>query len=74
MDLRTRSIRGVGAGLNPALGAAIAQAIGCPAAFLILGSFALGSRVLWVAFSPPLKPACARPSQAEDRDILAAAA
>ena len=68
------TVQGVGAALSPALGGAIAQAIGYPAAFLILGSFALGSLILWVAFSPLLKPACARPSQAEDRDAVAAAA
>ena len=55
------TVQGLGAALSPAIGGALAQAIGFQAAFLILGSFALGSLVLWVAASPILKPACARP-------------
>ena len=44
------TVQGAGAALSPAIGGAIAQAIGYPAAFLILGSFALGSLALWVGF------------------------
>jgi len=54
------TVQGVGASLSPALGGAIAQAIGYPPAFLFLGSFAIGSIALWLAFSPLLKPACAQ--------------
>jgi MFS family permease len=53
------TVQGVGAALSPALGGWIAQYLGYPAAFLILGSFALGSIALWLAFSPIVKPACA---------------
>ena len=55
------TVQGVGAALSPAIGGAIAQGIGFHAAFLILGSFALGSLALWLAAAPVLRPACARP-------------
>jgi hypothetical protein len=35
------------------------QKLGYPAAFLVLGSFAVGSIVIWLWFSSVLKPACA---------------
>ena len=54
------TIQGVGASLSPALGGWIAQSLGYPAAFVILGSLSLGSLALWLAFAPMLKPACAR--------------
>jgi predicted MFS family arabinose efflux permease len=41
------------------LGGIIAQYLGYRAAFLILGSFAIGSLILWLAFASTLKPACA---------------
>jgi MFS family permease len=53
------TVQGVGAALSPAIGGWIAQALGYSAAFLILGTFALGSLVLWLAFSAIVKPACA---------------
>ena len=59
------TVQGVGAALSPAIGGAIAQAIGFHAAFLILGSFSLGSLALWLAAAPVLRPACAGPD--EDR-------
>jgi MFS family permease len=56
------TVQGAGAALSPAIGGAIAQAIGDPAAFMILGGFALGSLALWIVLAPIVKPACARPS------------
>jgi MFS family permease len=52
------TVQGVGAALSPALGGAMAQAVGYRIAFLILGAFALGSLALWVAFAALVKPAC----------------
>jgi len=53
------TVQGVGAALSPALGGWIAQKLGYPAAFLILGSFAVGSIAIWLWFSSSLKLACA---------------
>jgi MFS family permease len=55
--------QGVGASLSPAIGGWIAQALGYPTAFVILGGFALGSIALWIAFASTLKQACARESR-----------
>lgn len=52
------TVQGIGASLSPAIGGWLAQLIGYPAMFLILGSLALGSIALWVAFAGLLKPAC----------------
>lgn len=53
------TMQGIGASLSPALGGWIAQYLGYPTAFLILGSLSAGSLVLWVGFASILKPACA---------------
>jgi MFS family permease len=53
------TVQGVGASLSPAIGGWIAQKLGYPAAFLILGSFAIGSIMIWLGFAASLKPACA---------------
>lgn len=53
------TVQGVGASLSPAIGGWIAQKLGYPAAFLILGSFAIGSVAIWLWFSSSLKLACA---------------
>ncbi len=53
------TVQGLGASLSPAIGGWIAQGIGYGPVFLILGSFALGSIVLWGGFASTLKPACA---------------
>jgi hypothetical protein len=53
--------QGVGASLSPALGGWIAQWQGFGSAFLILGSFALGSVVTWCLFAPTLRAACRIP-------------
>ncbi len=52
------TVQGAGAALSPAIGGAMAQVIGYPATFMILGSFALGSIALWIGFSGLIKPAC----------------
>jgi MFS family permease len=53
------TVQGIGASLSPALGGWIAQLAGYPVAFEVLGAFALGSIVLWVACAPLLRSACA---------------
>ena len=55
------TVQGIGAAVSPAIGGAIAQAVGYRIAFLSLGAFALGSLALWLIFARLLKPACARP-------------
>jgi MFS family permease len=52
------TVQGLGASLSPALGGWLAQYLGYPTMFMILGSFALVSIALWVGFSAILKPAC----------------
>jgi predicted MFS family arabinose efflux permease len=58
------TVQGLGASLSPALGGMIAQALGYRTAFLMLGSIALGSLVLWLGFAHQLKPACGSASDA----------
>ncbi len=58
------TVQGLGASLSPALGGFIAQHFGYRPTFLMLGSFAIGSIVLWMIFAPMLKAACDdRPSE-----------
>lgn len=52
------TIQGLGASLSPAIGGWIAQEIGYSSTFMLLGSFAMVSILLWVLFSPTLKAAC----------------
>jgi hypothetical protein len=53
------TVQGVGAALSPAIGGWLALDLGYPAAFVILGCFAIGSIVTWLLFASALKPACA---------------
>jgi MFS family permease len=53
------TVQGVGAALGPAIGGWLAQDLGYPAAFMILGCFAIGSIVTWLLFASVLKPTCA---------------
>src|SRR6266849_4580711 len=53
------TVQGVGAALSPAICGGLAQELGYPAAFTILGCFAIGSIVIWLSFASVLKPACA---------------
>jgi len=52
-------VQGIGASLSPAIGGWLAQELGYPAAFYILGGFAIASVALWVGFAGTLRPACA---------------
>ena len=52
------TVQGLGASLSPALGGWIAQSAGYNSTFLILGSFATVSILLWLVFSKTLKTAC----------------
>jgi MFS family permease len=52
------TVQGIGASLSPGLGGWIAQAVGYPAMFLVLGSFAVVSAALWIALLPIVRPAC----------------
>jgi MFS family permease len=52
------TVQGIGAALSPAIGGWLAQELGYPSAFVILGCFAVGS-IVWLAFASLLKPACA---------------
>ena len=60
------TVQGLGASLSAAIGGWIAQSLGYSATFMILGSLALGSIVLWVVSAPILKPACAPKSEGEE--------
>ena len=54
------TVQGIGAALSPGASAAGSpQQLGYPAAFLILGGFALGSIAIWLGYSVSLKKACA---------------
>lgn len=57
------TIQGLGAAISPAVGGWISQGTGYEYSFLILGSFALVSVVLWIYFSPLLKSACGIPNK-----------
>lgn len=52
------TVQGVGASISPAIGGWLAQWHGYPTAFLALGSFAVGSVLIWVFCAPTLRPAC----------------
>jgi MFS family permease len=53
------TVQGIGAALSPAIGGWLAQELGYPSAFAILGCFAIGSIAIWLSFAALLKPACA---------------
>ena len=52
------TVQGLGASLSPAIGGWIAQSIGYSSTFLLLGSFAIGSILLWTIFSKSIREAC----------------
>ncbi|GAB3901126.1 MFS transporter [Spirosoma agri] len=52
------TVQGLGVSLSPAIGGWMAQQIGYPSTFLILGSFAFVSIGLWILFATTLKSAC----------------
>lgn len=53
------TVQGMGAAISPAIGGWIAQGNSYAFAFIVLGSFAAVSILLWLIFSASLKPACA---------------
>jgi MFS family permease len=53
------TVQGIGAALSPAIGGWLAQELGYPSAFVILGCFAVGSIAIWLSSAALLKPACA---------------
>ena len=53
------TVQGVGASLSPASGGWLAQWLGFGPAFLLLGTFAIGSLFIWTVFARIVKPACA---------------
>lgn len=50
-------VQGIGAALSPAIGGWLAQSIGYRPTFLILGSFALGSLLIWFVFASRVRSA-----------------
>jgi MFS family permease len=68
------TVQGIGASLSPAIGGWIAQKLGYPAAFLILGSFAVGSVAIWFWFSTSLKVACATKTDRGSAPLVPASA
>lgn len=68
------TVQGVGAALSPAIGGWIAQKLGYPAAFLILGGFAVGSVAIWYWFSSALKLACATRTEQGSASLFPASA
>ena len=52
------TVQGLGASLSPAIGGWIAQSIGYSSTFMLLGSFAIGSVLLWVIFSKSIREVC----------------
>lgn len=52
------TVQGLGASLSPAIGGWIAQSIGYNATFMVLGSFAIGSVLLWTIYSKCIREAC----------------
>jgi MFS family permease len=68
------TVQGIGASLSPAIGGWIAQKLGYPAAFMILGSFALGSILIWLSFARLLKPALSASSSQPETPVVPAGA
>ena len=56
--------QGIGAALSPALGGWIAERLGYPVSFLVLGALALGSLAIWLTCAPFLRKACGNPATA----------
>ncbi|UEG54092.1 MFS transporter [Mucilaginibacter daejeonensis] len=56
------TVQGVGAALSPAIGGWLAQGMGFKPAFLVLGSFAVVSILIWIFYSRTLRAVC-DPSQ-----------
>ena len=55
------TVQGVGAALSPVVGGWIAQSLGYSAAFLVLGSLAIGSVIIWLMSASLVKRASSQP-------------
>jgi hypothetical protein len=55
--------QGIGAALSPALGGWVAERLGYPASFLVLGALAAGSVAIWIGWGATLREACAGSSR-----------
>lgn len=47
--------QGLGGALSPVLGGVVAQHLGFPAAFMLLGGLSVGSLIIWLGFGPMLR-------------------
>ncbi|MDQ0395885.1 MFS transporter [Labrys monachus] len=68
------TVQGLGASLSPAIGGWMAQELGYPPAFTILGGFALVSIALWVGWASVLRPACGGAPEAAPPPLAKSAA
>jgi MFS family permease len=68
------TIQGLGSALSPLIGGWLAQEIGYPTTFIILGGCALGSIALWLGFGSHLGPACQKWDSSAPRGARTAAA
>jgi MFS family permease len=59
--------QGIGASLSPVVGGWLAQELGYPAAFLILGGFATASVAVWAVFAAAIKSASGVPQPTADK-------
>ncbi len=60
--------QGLGGALSPVLGGVVAQHLGFPVAFAMLGALSLGSLVIWVGLAATVRPVdCARPPTGANR-------
>jgi MFS family permease len=67
--------QGIGAALSPLVGGWLAQTLGYSAMFVILGTIALGSVVLWAIFAGTIRSAAAiGPEEPSERSLAAPAA
>lgn len=55
------TVQNIGAALSPAMGGWLAQGMGYPASFQLLGSFALVSVSIWLVYRRSLRNACDHP-------------
>jgi MFS family permease len=61
--------QGLGASLSPAIGGWLAQSIGYPSTFLLLGALALGSILLWCLGAPMLNKSCDNAGQPKKNPV-----
>ena len=54
-SIRSITVEGAGAAFSPALGGWIAQTIGFPPAFLVLGGFGIAAVMVWIVLGAAVK-------------------